>query len=92
MKLDTCLDQLAGKLAPWMVAACAPKAHSGLGGMAGCDILKRLQPLFPSPKRHLDSAAEQLHSGSCSSPFCLYGLSFLYSWDNVSNGSASAED
>jgi len=58
MKLDTCLDQPAGKLAPWMVTARAPKTHLGLGGMAGCDILKRLQPVFPSPKRHLDSAVE----------------------------------
>jgi len=30
-----CLDQPAHKLVPWMVAACAPKAHSGLGGLAG---------------------------------------------------------
>jgi hypothetical protein len=64
MKLDTYLDQPAHKLVPWMVAACAPKAHSGFGGLAGCDVLKRLQPVFPSPKRHLDSAVEQLHSGS----------------------------
>jgi hypothetical protein len=62
MKLDTCLDQPARKLAPWMVAAPAPKAPSGLGGLAGCDVLKRLQPVFPSLKRHLDSAVEQLHS------------------------------
>jgi hypothetical protein len=64
MKLDTCLDQPARKLASWMVAARAPKAHSGLGGLAGCDVLKRLQLVFPSPKRHLDSAVEQLHSSS----------------------------
>jgi hypothetical protein len=64
MKMDTCLDQPARKLAPWMVAACAPKAHSSLGGLARCDVLKRLQHVFPSPKRHLDSIVEQLHSSS----------------------------
>jgi len=64
MKLDTCLDQPTCKLAPWMVAIRAPKTHSGLGGLARCDVLKRLQPVFPSPKRHLDLAVEQLHLGS----------------------------
>jgi len=39
----------------------APKAHLGLGGLAGCDVLKRLQLVFPSPKRHLDSTVAQLH-------------------------------
>jgi len=63
MKLDTCLDQPTHKLAPWMVATRAPKAHSGLGGLARCDILKRLHPVFPSLKRHLDSTVEQLHLG-----------------------------
>jgi len=40
-----------------------PKAHSGLGGLAGCDVLKRLQPMFPSPNRYFDSIVEQLHLG-----------------------------
>jgi len=39
----------------------APKAHLGLGGLAGCDVLKILQLVFPSVKRHLDSIVEQLH-------------------------------
>jgi hypothetical protein len=54
MKLDTCLDQPAHKLAPWMVDAPAPKAHLGLGGLARCDVLKRLQPVFPSLNKHLN--------------------------------------
>jgi len=47
-----------------MVATHTPKAHLGLGGLARCDVLKRLQLVFPSPKKHFDSAIEQLHLGS----------------------------
>jgi hypothetical protein len=41
-----------------MVVAPSPKAPLGLGGLQGCDVLKRLQPMFPSLKRHLDSTIE----------------------------------
>ncbi len=52
----TCMDQPTHKLAPWMVVAPGPKAPLSLQGLPKCDVLRRLQPMFPSLKRHLDSA------------------------------------
>jgi hypothetical protein len=63
-KLDISLDQPTRKLAPWIVAAPTPKLPSGLGGLGAADVLKRLQTVFPSLKRHLNSAISQLRRGN----------------------------
>ncbi|XP_024372058.1 uncharacterized protein [Physcomitrium patens] len=59
-KLDISLEQPTRKLAPWIVAAPIPKVPSGLGSLVATDVLKRLQTVFPSLKRHLNSAISQL--------------------------------
>lgn len=62
-KLDISLEQPTRKLAPWIVAAPIPKVPSGLGSLVATDVLKRLQTVFPSLKRHLNSAISQLRQG-----------------------------
>lgn len=65
-KLDISLEQPTRKLAPWIVAAPTPKLPSGLGALGAADVLKRLQTVFPSLKRHLNSAISQLRPGNFS--------------------------
>ncbi|KAG0590520.1 hypothetical protein KC19_1G105500 [Ceratodon purpureus] len=59
-KLDISLEQPTRKLAPWIVASPTPKIPSGLGTLVAADVLKRLQTVFPSLKRHLNAAISQL--------------------------------
>lgn len=69
-------------MAPWIVTAPTPKLPSGLGSLSAADVLKRLQTVFPSLRRHLNSAVSQLRPGNSS--IIVDPLSVELSWTEIS--------
>ncbi|MCO5587965.1 hypothetical protein L7F22_041918 [Adiantum nelumboides] len=56
-----CLNKQICKTIFWAaLPSCSPKPPSGLGPMTATEFLKRLKPLFPSLRKHLDTAAKIL--------------------------------
>ncbi|KAI5068077.1 hypothetical protein GOP47_0016422 [Adiantum capillus-veneris] len=60
-----CLDKQTRKTMFWAaLPSCNPKPPSGLGPMTATEFLKILKPIFPSLRKHLDTAAKILRGGS----------------------------
>ena len=58
-----CLDLQNRKQSPWATLSNNPKRPSGLGSMTVAQLLQKLQPAFPSLRKHLDTAAQLLSEG-----------------------------
>ncbi|KAL2650478.1 hypothetical protein R1flu_018606 [Riccia fluitans] len=62
LKLDACLGAPARKLAPWMQTSPQPKIPSGIDGMSGISVLKKLVYTFSSLRKHLECSKAVLQS------------------------------
>ncbi|KAL3701169.1 hypothetical protein R1sor_019191 [Riccia sorocarpa] len=62
LKMDACLGGPARKLAPWMQASPQPKVPSGIDGMSGISMLKKIAGTFSSLRKHLECSKAVLQS------------------------------